>query len=290
VKRSMVCAVIAAALGLGALVSVGGAQTLPAGADQGALQADHAFVLALGKSDKAAVSALLDADLVWTDATGKTQDKAGIVANLPAAAVGDEGAKSYDYGSIVTVRTDAGKLHVLRVWGKRQAGWRLLTYHEVKQAEKPAAGPPAPPVKVCVNPCQAVPYTPKNAAEAGVIMSWQELETAVTAGDAAAWAPHFVDHFVVISSGATDPVTKEGRMAALTKQKADGTNGAPGGLAPDQTKMVSIGDAIVMNCATIPHRGKPAHVTRVWIKKGDAWLMTVSFQTTIQSAAPVAEK
>ena len=46
--------------------------------------------------------------------------------------------------------------------------------------------------------------------------------------------------------------------------------------------------AVVMNCQTLPHRGKPAHITRVWIKRGAEWLMTVSFQTTIQSAAPVA--
>ena len=42
-----------------------------------------------------------------------------------------------------------------------------------------------------------------------------------------------------------------------------------------------------MTCQSLPHRGKPAHITRVWIKRGDMWQMTVSFQTTIQAAAPV---
>ncbi|MEI6669482.1 MAG: nuclear transport factor 2 family protein [Acidobacteriota bacterium] len=289
-KRSLIDSSVGVLVAIAAFLVVGGASRLAAGAEQDALQADHAFMQALATLDKAAVSALLDADLVWTDATGKTLDKAAIVANLPASAASDEGAKSYTYGSVVTVRNDVGKLHVLRVWTKRTAGWRLLVYHEVKQAEKPAGGPPAPPVKECVNPCKALPYTPQNASEAGVITSWQQLETAVTAGDGEAWAPHFADEFVVISSGATDVVTKAGRIAALRAQKEAGTNGAPAGLAPGHTKMLTIGDTVVMNCQTLPHRGKPAHITRVWIKRGATWLMTVSLQTTIVDAAPVAEK
>ena len=259
-------------------------------AQQTALQADHAFMQALAAPDKAAVGPLLDTDLIWTDAEGRTRDKAAVLAQLPSTTtVSDADSKSYTYGKVVTVRTDSGKMHVLRVWTQRSAGWQLLVYHEVKQAE-PSATPaaPAPPVKECVNPCQKVPYEPKNEAEAGVIKSWQALETAVTAGDSAAWATHFADEFVVIGSGGTDPVTKQGRMAALDKQKQAGTNGAPAGLAPDHTRMFTIGDTVVMNCEAVPHRGKPAHITRVWIKRGGAWLMTVSFQTTIQAAAPVA--
>lgn len=277
-KRVVLCAAVIAVMRVPAFA-----------AEQTAAQADHAFMQALAASDKAAAGALLDSDLIWTDVDGKTQDRAAVLAHLPASTISDTDSKSYTYGKVVTVRSDSGKLHVLRVWTQRPAGWRLLVYHEVKQAE-PAANPapPAPPVKECVNPCQKVPYEPKNEAEAGVIKSWQQLETAVTAGDSQTWSRHFADEFVVISSGATDPVTKEGRMAALDKQKASGTNGSPAGLAPDHTRMFTIGDTVVMNCQTIPHRGKPAHITRVWIKRNGAWLMTVSFQTTIQAAAPVA--
>ena len=277
-KRSMLCMAVLALTCATAL-----------GAEQTAAQADHAFMQALAASDKAALGPLLDADLIWTDATGKTQDKASVLAQVPASAIGEGESKSYTYGRVVTVRTDSGRLHVLRVWAQREGAWRLLVYHEVKQSEpSPTPAPPAPPVKECVNPCQKVPYEPKNDAEAGVIKSWQQLETAVTAGDSATWSRHFADEFVVISSGGTEPVTKAGRMAALDRQKAAGTNGAPAGLAPDRTRMFTIGDTVVMNCEAIPHRGKPAHITRVWIKRGGAWLMTVSFQTTIQAAAPVA--
>jgi Domain of unknown function (DUF4440) len=288
VRRSILCVLVTAVMGLGTLVAIGSRPVFAAGAEQDVPQADHAFMQALGTSDKAAVAPLLDPALIWTDWEGKTQDRTQVLEHLPASTVSDAGSKSYTYDQVVTVRTDSGKLHVLRVWVKRPSGWRLLIYHEVKQAEK--AGATAPPVKECINPCQTVPYQPKNDAEAGVIKSWQALETAVTAGDGQAWAPHFADEFVVIGSGATDPVTKEGRIAILNSQKQAGTNGAPAGLAPDHTRMFTIGDTVVMNCQTLPHRGKPAHITRVWIKRGGMWRMTVSFQTTIQAAVPVADK
>ena len=289
-KRSTCCVLVTFVMGLGTPVAIGSRSAFAAGAEQTALQADHAFVQALGTSDKSAVGALLDPDLIWTDWAGKTRDRTQVLAELPASTVSDAGSKSYTYDQVVTVRTDSGKLHVLRVWVKRPSGWRLLVYHEVKQAETAGGGTPAPPVKECINPCKSVPYQPRNDAEAGVIKSWQALETAVTAGDSKAWAPHFVDEFVVIGSGGTDPVTKEGRMAALDKQKQAGTNGAPAELAPDHTRMFTIGDTVVMTCQSLPHRGKPAHITRVWTKKGGMWQMTASFQTTIQAAAPVAQK
>ncbi len=288
VRRRILRALVTAVMGLGTLVAIGSGPIFAAPAEQDALQADHAFVQALARSDKAAVSPLLDAELIWTDWQGKTRNRTQILEQLPASTVGDTGSTYYSYDQVVTVRTDSGKLHVLRVWARRPAGWRLLVYHEVKQAEK--AGTPAPPVSECVNPCKTVPYQPKNDAEAAVIKSWQELETAVFAGDAKAWAPHFVDEFVVISSGATDPVTKDGRIAILNRQKAAGTNGAPAQLAPDHTRMFTIGDTVVMTCQSLPHRGKPSHITRVWIKQGGRWRMTASFQTTIQAAAPVVEK
>lgn len=287
-RRSVLCVLVTAVMGLGILVASGSRPVFAAGAEQDVLQADHAFMQALGTSDEAAVGPLLDPELVWTDWEGKTQDRTQVLEHLPASTVSDAGSKSYTYDQVVTVRTDSGKLHVLRVWAKRPSGWRLLVYHEVKQAEK--AGPSAPPVRECINPCKTVPYQPKNDAEAGVIKSWQELETAVAAGDAQGWAPHFADEFLVIRSSGADPETKEDRIANLNSQKQAGTNGAPGQLAPDHTRMFTIGDTVVMNCQTLPHRGRPSHVTRVWIKRGGMWLMAVSFQTTIQAAAPVADR
>lgn len=254
-----------------------------AGEDQTVLQADHAFAQALAKQDKKALGAILDSNFLWTDPDGKTLTKAEVLQNLPTPSAGYEAqTKEYTYGQVVNVRTDSGKLHVMRVWVKEPAGWRLLIYHEVKQAEKAASGSGAPPVKECINPCKSVPYTPKNDAEAGVLKSWGELETAVTAGDSKAWAPHFVDEFEVIRSTGTKPDNKAERMAILDEQKQAGTNGAPAELAPGHTRMFTFGDTIVMSCQSKPHSGKPDQITRVWVKRNGSWLMTVSFQTKIQ--------
>ena len=40
--------------------------------DPSVLQADHAFVAALGKADKAAADKFLDADFMWTNWAGET--------------------------------------------------------------------------------------------------------------------------------------------------------------------------------------------------------------------------
>jgi hypothetical protein len=287
VKRSVFFIVVTAVMGPGILAAVGSRPVFATGVEQDAMRADHAFMRALETSDKAAVGALLDPELIWTDWDGKTRDRTQVLEHLPASTASDAGSTSYAYDQVVTVRTDSGKLHVLRVWAVRPSGWRLLVYHEVKQAEK--AGTPAPPVKECINPCKTVPYKPKNDAEAGVIKAWQELETAVAAGDAERWAPHFAEEFLVIRSSGTEPETKKDRIANLNRQRQAGTNGAPPQLAPDHTRMLTIGDTVVMSCRTVPHRGKPSQVTRVWTKRNGRWLMTASFQTTIQAAAPVAE-
>src|SRR6185503_8179956 len=74
-------------------------------------------------------------------------------------------ALQYGYGSVGVVQVNAGKLHTLRVWVKRPAGWRLLVYQEVKSLDTPPAAAAAPPASAaCENPCGALPYAPNTAA------------------------------------------------------------------------------------------------------------------------------
>jgi hypothetical protein len=49
--------------------------------------------------------------------------------------------------------------------------------------------------------------------------------------------------------------------------------------------MFDFGDAVVMICHHQPHVGKPVHVSRLWIKRNGQWVMSISYQTTIQAAA-----
>jgi hypothetical protein len=260
-----------------------------AGDDQAVLQADHAFVQAIGKADKTAVGNLLDADFTWTDSEGKTQSKAEVLQALPKPALGDESGaevKERTYGEVGTIMAARGKVHVLRLWVKRAEGWRALVYHEVTQLEQPptAAGTG---VNTCENPCKSVPYQPKNEAEQAIIASWQALETGVTAHDAAAWAPHIADEFVQISSNSDHPIDKAGRMATLNKQKLSGVGSAPAPLV--SARMFDFGDTVVMTCLHQPYKGKPVHVSRVWIKRDGQWVMSISFQTAIQAAPAKTE-
>jgi hypothetical protein len=245
------------------------------------LQADHAFVQAIAKSDKASLGKLLDADFTWTNSEGKTQTKAEILQDLPTPASGyDAEAKQRTYGRVAAVQANSGKVYVLRVWVKRPAGWRALVYHEVVQlAAPPVVGSG---VKDCENPCKTVPYKPKNEAEQGIITSWQELETAVTGHDSAGWSPHVADEFIQVSSNNDHPLDKAGRMAVLDRQKQAAFGSAPAPLV--SARMFDFGETVVMACLHQPYHGKPIHVSRVWIKRDGKWVMSISYQTTIQAA------
>ena len=251
------------------------------------LAADHALVAALAKNDSAAADKMFDADFVWTNSAGETIGRATALGSLPNPPLGDEsGAQSNErtYGQVGAVEVGSGKVHILRIWVKRPAGWRLLDYHEVTQRSGPAP-PPGPGTNDCENPCKGVPYTPKDDAEKGILKSWGELETAVTNHDPKGWSPHFLDEFVLIASGGAEPVTKAGRLEQLSKP---GFGPAPPQLAADpEVRFIHLGDSVVMIAQANPYSGKPAHISRVRVYREGMWRMAFSYQTTIQSAAPI---
>jgi hypothetical protein len=251
------------------------------------LAADHALVASLAKPDKAAMEKLIDADFVWTNSAGDTIGRAKVLESMPKPPLGDEsGAQTSErtYGQVGAVQVAIGKLHVLRIWVKRPAGWRLLDYHEVTQRSG-AAPPPGPGTNDCQNPCKGVPYTPKDDAEKGILKSWGELETAVTNHDPKGWSPHFLDEFVLIASGGANPVTKAGRLEQLSKP---GFGPAPPQLAANpEVRFIHFGDSVVMIAQANPYSGKPAHISRVWVHRDGMWRMAFSYQTTVQSAAPI---
>ena len=251
------------------------------------LAADHALVAALVKADKAAVGKMLDTEFQWTNSAGETPDRVKVLESLSKPPLGDEtGAEASErtYGQVGAVQVASGKVHVLRIWVKRPAGWRLLDYHEVTQRSG-AAPPPGPSTNDCENPCKSVPYTAKNDAEKGILKSWGELETAVTNHNPDGWSPHFLDEFVLISSGSSDPVPKSGRLEQLSKP---GKGPAPPQLAASpEVRFFHFGDSVVMIGQANPYSGKPAHISRVWVLRGGMWRMALSYQTTIQSAAPI---
>lgn len=262
--------------------SVSALVATPAQGDSAVLAIDHQFIQAAAKEDAAAAEKYLDGDFTWTDAAGKTLSKSELLHSLPKPALGDErgvDVSERPYGDVGAVSASSGKMHILRLWVKRNGNWKLLVYHEVRQLDQPRANH-GTGVRECENPCKNVPYRPANESEQAIIASWQALETGVTAHDAAAWAPHIGEEFVQVSSNSDHPISKAGRMETLDKQKESGVASAPSPLV--SAKMFDFGDAVIMTCLHQPQHGKPVHVSRLWIKRDGNWVMVVSYQTTIE--------
>jgi len=267
------------------LLSAANRNSFAAEGDPAVMQVDRQFVQAAAKGDAAALGKMLDAEFMWTDVDGKTLTGEQVLRAVPKDALGDEsGAEVSErtYGSVGAVNAGRGKVHILRLWVQRPGGWRLLVYHEVKQLEQPSTSAGSG-VKDCENPCKMVRFQPANEAEQAIIASWQALETGVTAHDAEAWAPHIADEFVQISSNSDHVISKAGRIETLNKQKASGVGSAPAPLV--SAKMFDFGDAVIMTCLHQPYSGKPIHVSRLWIKRDGKWIMSISYQTTIQAGA-----
>src|SRR5258705_704063 len=135
--------------------------------DSGASSADRAFVRAATSGDAKTAAPLLDQDFTWTNLDGSTLEASRVRQSLPSPAIADEtGAQtmSYGYGSVGVVEVNAGKVHTLRVWVKRPAGWRLLVYQEEKSLDAPApASATSPAGSTCENPDGASPDTPRTA-------------------------------------------------------------------------------------------------------------------------------
>ena len=278
-RRLLALALLTAAL----LIPVAQRNIFATDGDPAVMQADRAFVQAVATGDGAGLGKMLDTDFSWTDVDGKTLTAEEVLHAVPKDALGDESGVEVSertYGQVGVVNAGRGKVHVLRMWVQRSGGWRLLVYHEVKQLEQPSTSAGSG-VKDCENPCKMVPFKPANEAERAIIASWQALETGVTGHDAEAWAPHVADEFVQISSNSDHVISKAGRIETLNKQKASGAGSAPAPLV--SAKMFDFGDAVIMTCLHQPYSGKPIHVSRLWIKRDGKWIMSISYQTTIQA-------
>ena len=207
--------------------------TAAADDSQAVLQADRALELALGKGDKLAAGELLDADFTWTDWAGKTDTRTQVIQSFDTGKVFKPGAvgesaqvKEYTYGRVAVVQANAGKMHVLRIWVKRPAGWQALVYQEVKSLDAPPTFAPGPG-KVCENPCKSVPYKPNNEAEKGVIAAYMGLESSAMAHSAADWSTFTAEEFQAASSNSDQVLDKPTRLAGLEHEKMAGVSPTP---------------------------------------------------------------
>ena len=246
--------------------------------------ADLAWVTSVAKGDKAAsATKALDPKFTWTDANGKTSTHDQVAQTLPAPALGaDNGAKvvGYTYGLLSVVEANSGTMHVLRIWVKRPAGYRLLVYQEVKSLDAPPTVTPGTG-KACDNPGKGVPYKAKNPDEQGVVEAYSGLESSAYGHNADGFDAHTAKEFAAASSNSNKLIDKPERMAELRQATMAGL--APTPLVSAQ--MFDFTGAVVMVSLQRPDKGKDLHITRVWVKRNGHWVATLSYQTAIQPAS-----
>ncbi len=261
-------------LALSIFASVAGAQQ-----DSSLLLADRSFVHAFENKDKAAAAQLLDADLIWIDATGHRLERSEVLEKLPVVANADVEAPPRTYGETAVVRANRGKMNVLRVWVKRASGWRMLLYQEVLQVEK--SEPPAGKTSTeCVNPCKTIPFQPQTANEKEAIASWQGVMRAMAESDADAYAPLIADEFTATDTFHDRPYTKVDRLSQIDKQKTTGRRAAPQELL--SAEMFDFGETVMMVAHEQRPGGKSYFNTRMWVKRDGRWQMLFSFNTQIE--------
>lgn len=249
--------------------------------EQRALAADRAFVVAVAKSDAAALDKLLDGRFTWTDANGKTLSRQDVMQQAPKPAIADEGAQitSHNYGSVESIQVHNGKDHALHVWVNRSAGWRLLVYQEVHLLDTPPA--PGPSTRAaCENPCKTMPYQPKTQNERDVLGGFQLLQTYTVAHDSVNWGKYVAEEFEAANSNSDQTLTKRGRMEDLAHSKMAGYTPMP----VVEMRVLDFNTAAILISKHQPPNAKPVHITRVWVKRGGNWMEAASYQTRIEDA------
>jgi hypothetical protein len=244
-----------------------------------AFAVDHAFLDSLATKDKTAAAQLLRPDFSWIDSRGKRLRHSEFLENLPPAANADVVAEQGLYGDVAVIRADRRKVHVLRVWVKGTAGWRLLLYQEVTQVEKtePAGGVAT---TECENPCKTIPFQPQTQSEKEAVASWQGVMSAMASNDAAAYARLIAEEFTATDTYHDRPYTKADRLAQIEKQKTRGIRSAPPELLSAQ--MLDFGETVMM-IAREQRKGAKAYFnTRMWVKRDVRWQMLFSFNTRIE--------
>lgn len=245
------------------------------------LAADRALLAAVARVDVAAVGRMLDADATWTDAMGRTLGPGELARALPALGIPDESGASvrrFDYGRVGVVQVGKGRLHTLRVWVQRPAGWRLLVSQDVRLLDAPPTSAPGI-AGVCDNPCKRVPYQPKTDNERAVIAAYQSLETTAVASDANNWGKYVADEFLLVSSNGDRALDKPTRIEGLRRA-------THGGVMPTQlvsAMLFDFGTAVVMRAEHKPDRGDNLQIGRVWVKRNGGWMSTLSYQTSIRA-------
>ncbi len=237
------------------------------------LEADGAFM----RADRASLENLLDRDFTFNTSDGRTLTKSEFLRNPPQPP--STGApKAFVYGELGDVQIALGRLHILRVWVQRAGVWKAIVYQEVLSLDAPPSVTPSAAL-TCQNPCKTVPYEPKNDTERQVLAAYSQLETAAMARNSTVFATLVANEFLAASSASDRTFTKQERIQGFEQARM-------GGLAPTPLVSAQFFDfpgVVLMRSEHRPEKGKPLHVTRIWVKRDGRWMETLSYQTAVES-------
>jgi len=268
------------------------AQTAPS-EDALVLEADQALGAALRGDNKSVARKLLSLQFTFVDLNGKIHERRDFLADLKAAAAAaasDPAVKIYGRIGMVTGRrksADGRDLFFLDIWAKQKRVWRALVSQEVVLAATEAPRPgPAPTSAAaapydCKNPCQTIPYRVRSSAEQDIVNSFQAIEKAAVGHDAAEWSKHIADEFVLYGSGRA-PIAKSERIAAINRQKENGTAVKVGEVRAMRLSVYDDGAAMIATHAVPDNSRPPYQAARVWVKRNGQWQMAISVQTDVK--------
>ena len=268
------------------------AQIAP-GEDVLVLEADQALGAALRADDKSVARRLLSLQFTYVDANGKIHERKDFLADLKtaaAAAPSDPGVKIYGRIGMVTGHrksADGRDVFFIDIWAKQKRAWRALVSQEVVLAATdtprpaPALTSAAAAPYDCKNPCQTIPYRVRSPAEQDIVNSFQAIEKAAVAHDAAEWSKHIADEFVLYGSGRA-PIAKSGRIAAINRQKENNTAVTVGEVQAMRLSVYDDGAAMIATHALPDNSRPPYQAARIWVKRNGQWQMAVSVQTDIK--------
>jgi hypothetical protein len=261
----------------------------PQADEQAVRQADQAFVNAMNKWDKAALSGLMAQGFGWTDASGRNLDQQPFLQGSAQSAPAGSETKLHDYSTVMfvtgTEKTPGAHVRFVRVWVNEAGKWRILLGQQTnieggskkEQATVPAGTP-------CENPCKTVPYH-GSPEQQQVVEAWQALEAAVNQRNADEWARHVGDEFVFNIKENGNPLNKADRVATIRKQSSSSRVTDIGAVVPGSMDVRVFGNTAVMRDTQQPTvHLRPYRAIRIWIKRDGRWQLVYSQQTAIESA------
>ncbi len=259
------------------------------------LATDMALGEAMRAGDRTMARRLLALQFNFVDADGKSRVRRDFLADLNSVAASpaaDAKVRLYGLLAMVTGHRNTGRdteVFFLDVWAKQKGRWRALLIQEVvpagSDAPVAAARDPAPatdlPQQECRNPCQTIPYRVRSTAEQDIVLTFQAIEKAVIAHDAAEWGKRVADEFVRYATGQS-PMPKSDRIAAIERQKE--ANAAVTTGEVETMRLAVYGDGAAMTALqAMPDNSRPPYrAARIWVRRNGQWQMAVSVHTDVK--------